>query len=142
MIEFIDLPGWFKGSHQELRAWLNEVASTHDSQINQLSYTFLSSGDIQTANVQYLNHDYPTDIITFGYEEGSVVSGEILIGEEVVRENAGNFNVTNQQEMCRVIAHGLLHLIGFNDSSEAERERMRAEEDKSLILRPKNLRDK
>lgn len=141
MIEFGTWPGWFKAGEKDLKEWLNAVAKLYNSRILSLSYQFLDNGEILKANTDFLDHHYATDIISFGYEEGRRVSGEILIGHEVVAENADDLGVAAGEEMCRVIVHGLLHLIGFDDLTPEQKQRMRQEEHKCLILRPKNLRD-
>ena len=134
MIQFHNLPIEFKGKDGVLKEWLTIIASNHGSKIGSLAYNFISNEEILSINWQYLKHDYYTDIITFGYSEGEKVEGEIYISEEQVRQQASEYKVSEQQELLRVICHGLLHLIGFNDVSQEEKSRMREEEEKSLIL--------
>lgn len=140
MIIFNNLPVELAEHSEELIDWLKKIAQLHSSRVNSLSYSFLDNAAIREMNVKHLNHDYATDIITFGYEEGRRISGEIFIGEEVVRVNALDHSVTSFDEFCRVIVHGLLHLIGFDDHSEQDKLKMREEEEKSLILRPEILK--
>ena len=134
MIQFTNLPKELKGKEEGLREWLKTVARNHNSRITKLAYNFVTNEEILSINWQYLKHDYYTDIITFGYSEGSEVEGEIYISQEQVSIQASDFEATETQELLRVIVHGLLHLIGFDDQSDDEKRRMREEEEKSLIL--------
>ena len=79
-------------------------------------------------NKNYLNHDYYTDIITFNYVEENLISGDLFISVERVRENAGKFDVTFQQELYRVILHGILHLVGYDDKTFEDQTLMREKE--------------
>ena len=142
MIAFYQKPDWADFSVEALNTWLQEVAQVYGKSIGTLSYTFLSDEEIQRMNLDYLQHDYPTDIISFDYSEGDVLSGEIFIGSDVVRENGHHYKVDEREEMCRVMVHGLLHLAGFKDHSTEEKKQMRSNEDKCLLLRPKILINK
>ncbi|MDZ7845607.1 MAG: rRNA maturation RNase YbeY [Owenweeksia sp.] len=133
---FEALPDGFRGTQHELSNWLEEVAVKYNSRIINLCYRFVDDAEITEINQKYLGHSYATDVISFGYEEGASISGDIVIGYETVRRNAVLFSTMYQDEICRVMAHGLLHLIGFNDQSEEEQEAMRSAEEKCLILRP------
>ncbi len=114
--------------------WLGEVAAAHSRRIGNLNYLFCSDADILDANMRYLHHDYYTDIITFDYSRGEKVSGDIYLSLDTVRSNADLFGVSYDQELKRVIVHGLLHLCGINDKGPGEREIMEAEENKALAL--------
>ena len=140
MIEFLGLPKLLKGKEDVLSGWLNGCAKGHKSRIKNLVYHFVDDAEIIRMNIKHLQHDYATDIITFGYSEGKKISGDIYIGYETVMENAKDLSVSLMEEMCRVVAHGMLHLIGFDDHSNEEKALMRNEEEKCLILRPKILR--
>lgn len=140
MIQFLELPSILKGREREVSDWLVVVAEGYGSRIKGLVYHFVDDEEITRINVEHLDHDYATDIITFGYEEGKRVNGEIYIGYETVFENAKDLGLAEVDELCRVIAHGLLHLIGFDDQTDEEKQVMRSEEEKCLILRPKILR--
>lgn len=116
--------------------WLSNVIESHDRHMGNLSFQFSSDNYLLGINQKFLDHDYYTDVITFDYCEGDLVSGDIFISYDRVKENAisfGNGNVYD--ELCRVIVHGVLHLIGFNDKSDKDEQRMREEETKSLSLR-------
>ncbi|WP_417590624.1 rRNA maturation RNase YbeY [Owenweeksia hongkongensis] len=140
MIQFLDLPNVLLGREEDLKNWLKDCAKSHESRIKNLVYHFVDNEEITARNVRHLEHNYATDIITFGYAEGKKVSGEVFIGYETVFENADDRSIPKEDELCRVIAHGLLHLIGFDDHSEEEKVQMRDEEENCLILRPKILR--
>ncbi|WP_417609844.1 rRNA maturation RNase YbeY [Owenweeksia hongkongensis] len=140
MIQFLDLPNVLSGREEDLKDWLKDCADSHESRIKNLVYHFVDNEEITDRNIQHLEHNYATDIITFGYSEGRKISGEVFIGYETVFENADDRSIPKEDELCRVIAHGLLHLIGFDDQSEEEKVQMRSEEENCLILRPKILR--
>ena len=140
MIKFLGLPDALEGKDEMLELWLKECARSHNSKLKNLVYQFVDDEEITAMNVKHLQHDYATDIITFGYAEGRKVSGEVFIGYETVFENALGLGIERGDELCRVIAHGLLHLIGFDDHNDEDKRQMRSEEEKCLILRPKILR--
>lgn len=140
MIGFTELPEVLRGNEDLLIEWLGDVASSHEARIKGLQYTFLDDKGIRDMNIKHLDHDYATDIITFGYEEGKRINGEVFIGWETVQQNAKDLGVEYREELCRVLAHGLLHMIGFDDHSDEEKKVMRNEEEKCLILRPKKLK--
>ncbi len=139
MVTFVGFPDWLERGEEDVREWLHMVARDHSCRIDHLQYSFVNDDEITRINTEHLKHNYATDIITFGYSEGSRVSGEVFISLDTVTSNAQGFNVSRSDELDRVMAHGLLHLIGFNDSTEGEKQRMREEEEKCLILRPKKL---
>lgn len=139
MIRFNNCPEWFSGFIEQVPNWLQECASQYQFTIIELSYTFLGDEEIQAMNVRFLKHDYPTDIISFDYTEGDRIKGEMYIGMDVVERNADELRHPVLDELCRVMLHGVLHMIGFDDHSEQDVEEMRRNEDKCLLLRPKIL---
>ena len=116
--------------------WLQQVASLYSQEIGDLHYLFCSDEFVLALNQEHLQHDYYTDILTFDYRnaEEEPISGEIFISIDRVRENAAEFGVSFENELARVIVHGLLHLIGFDDLEEETESEMRKEEDKALEL--------
>jgi probable rRNA maturation factor len=120
---------------QILRDWLLRVAAAHKAGIASLSYILVSDEFLLSMNQEYLQHDTLTDIITFPDESSTreAVVGEIYISVERVRENAVEFGVEFTTELRRVMAHGLLHLLGFKDKSAKEIKEMRAAEDAALV---------
>lgn len=118
----------------QVREWIKAVAATYGKRIGPISYFFCSDKRILEVNLEYLQHDYYTDIITFDYCEGHKISGDIFISLETVRSNAEMLHQPYEQELHRVIIHGILHLCGINDKGPGEREIMEAAENKALEL--------
>ena len=102
--------------------------------MGELAFVFCSDSKILEINLQYLNHDYYTDIITFDYCEGNFVSGDVFISVDRVRENASSHNSDFNSELIRILAHGVLHLIGFQDKTEKTKEEMTRNEDLCMSL--------
>ena len=116
-------------------AWLRRVAQQEQCRLGEVNIIFCSDTYLLNINMQYLGHDYYTDIITFDYSEKPVVSGDLFISIDSVRENAAFYGASFDEELHRVIVHGLLHLIGYDDHTEADQAEMRSMENKSLELR-------
>lgn len=124
-----------------IKEWLLSICRVYGVDVKRLSYLFVNDKEILQINRKFLQHDYFTDVITFDYtERENQISGEVYISTETVRSNAETLKTIYKDELCRVIAHGLLHLIGFRDKTPEEQSIMRREEEKCLLLRPKNLR--
>lgn len=120
----------------KVRSWLIRVAATHKLKVAELNYVFVSDKKLLEMNRQFLKHDTFTDIITFPVETPKAfVAGEIFISVDRVTENAAKFKQSRKDEMCRVMAHGLLHLCGFKDKTEKDQRLMRSQEEKALDLR-------
>lgn len=119
---------------REITAWIKSVVASYDRKIGDIAYIFCSDEKILEVNREYLQHDYYTDIITFDYDEGNSVSGDLFISLDTVRTNAEQFNQPYERELHRVIIHGILHLCGINDKGPGEREIMEAAENKALAL--------
>ncbi|MBE6215658.1 MAG: rRNA maturation RNase YbeY [Bacteroidales bacterium] len=115
--------------------WLKLVAESEIRRIGDISIIFCSDNYILDVNQQYLQHDYFTDIITFDYCEGDRLSGDLFISVDSVRENAVEYGTEFDDELNRVIAHGILHLIGYDDHSEDDIAEMRSKENYYLSLR-------
>ncbi len=120
---------------RENTAWVKAVAASYGKRVGEIAYIFVDDEKILEVNRQYLGHDYYTDIITFDYCEGDVLSGDLFISLDTVRTNAEQVGATYEEELHRVIIHGILHLCGINDKGPGEREIMEAAEDKALALR-------
>lgn len=112
--------------------WIKETASVYHKKIGDISYIFCSDEKILEINKKYLQHDYYTDIITFDYSEGSIISGDIFISLDTVKSNSEQFDTEYQEELHRIIIHGILHLCGINDKGLGEREYMTECENKAL----------
>ena len=115
--------------------WLKEVCTKEGKSLLEVSYIFCSDAYLLEMNRQFLDHDYLTDVITFDYCDGNDVSGDVFISVDRVSENAISVRASTIDEMHRVIVHGLLHLIGYNDKSKAEKTLMTEKEDYYLSLR-------
>ena len=116
-------------------AWVKRVAASYGRKVGDVAYIFCDDEEILRVNRQYLQHDYYTDIITFDYDEDNVISGDLFISLDTVRTNAEQLGVSYEQELNRVIIHGILHLCGINDKGPGEREIMEAAENKALSMR-------
>lgn len=117
------------------KKWIKNTSFSEGYEVSQLNYIFCSDEYLLEINKQYLDHDYFTDIITFdNSEEDKQLEGDIYISVDRVRDNADTFHTDFDSEMRRVLIHGLLHLVGYEDSSEALKTAMRAKEDEYLSL--------
>ena len=120
---------------RETTAWIRRVAPTYGKTVGEVGYLFCNDEKILEVNREYLGHDYYTDIITFDYDEGDQINGDLVISLDTIRTNAEQFRKPYDEELHRVIIHGILHLCGLNDKGPGERELMEAAEDKALSLR-------
>lgn len=119
---------------RETTAWIKEVALTHGYKVGEIGYLFCDDAKILEVNNEFLGHDYYTDIITFDYDEGNTINGDIIISLDTVKSNAEKYKKDYDEELHRVIIHGILHLCGINDKGPGEREIMEKEENKALQL--------
>ena len=119
---------------QKIRRWISAVVEKEQKKYNEIAYIFCDDAYLYTLNVDYLDHDTYTDIITFDYSNFPFISGDLFISVERVRENAQNFSTDFQQELHRVMIHGILHLCGYADKTPEEEKNMRAKEDFYLPL--------
>lgn len=114
--------------------WISKVILSENKKEGDINYIFCDDEFILEINKQYLNHDYYTDIISFDYSVGNELHGDVFISIERVQENAEDFNVTFEEELKRVIIHGILHYCGYKDKSEDEEVVMRNKEDEKIKL--------
>ena len=119
---------------RETSNWIHQVAASYGKKIGEIGYLFVNDDKILEVNIEYLGHDYYTDIITFDYTEGKTISGDIYISLDTVFSNSDMFGRPYDEELHRVIIHGILHLCGINDKGPGEREQMEAAENKALAL--------
>ena len=118
----------------KVKKWLTKLVIRRGKSVGNINYLFCDDEYLLEVNRQYLNHDTYTDIITFDYVAGGLISGDILISIERVKDNAGKFGVTFECELHRVIVHGVLHLLGQGDKTEEEAREMRRQEEETLML--------
>ena len=123
-----------KIKRRETTAWIRRVAASYGKRVGEVGYLFCDDEKILEVNREYLQHDYYTDIITFDYCEGDTLNGDLVISLDTVRSNAELFHKPYDEELHRVIIHGVLHLCGLNDKGPGEREQMEAAEDKALRM--------
>ena len=117
------------------KTWLKKIAETENYKISELNYIFCSDEYLLNINVEYLDHDTYTDIITFdNSEDEKVLEGDIFISIERVRENSQILEVNEEKELSRVISHGLFHLLGYKDKSDEEANLMRKKEEFAINL--------
>lgn len=120
---------------RQTTAWIRTVAATYGKTIGDIAYIFCNDDKILEINRQHLNHDYYTDIITFDYTEGNTLHGDIFISLDTVLSNSQTQHTTYDEELHRVIIHGILHLCGINDKKPGERQQMEQAENQALSLR-------
>ena len=126
---------------RDTTAWIKAVAAEYGRKVGDVGYMFVDDDKILEVNREYLGHDYYTDVITFDYDEDDIVSGDIVLSLDTVRSNAALFGKTYEDELNRVIIHGILHLCGINDKGPGEREIMEAAENRALDLRHQYVKD-
>lgn len=128
----ISKPRFFKST--QLKSWLKAIAAKEKYTIKELNYIFLDDEGLLKINIEYLHHDTYTDIITFdNSEENGKIESDIFISLERVEANAKKFNTTFENELYRVLAHGLLHLCGYKDKKKSDIELMRKKEEECLL---------
>ena len=128
MIDFQYIENDKLSNTEDLNLWLNSVIKEEGMVIGELVYVFCNDEYLLKRNIQFLNHNTLTDVITFDYSEEEIISGDILISTERVVENAKIFNVNYLTELHRVMVHGLLHLLGYKDKTEKDANTMREKE--------------
>lgn len=119
---------------EKVEQWIVEVAQRLGRRVGALTYIFCDDERILEVNRQFLNHDYYTDIITFDNTTGRLIRGDMFISLDTVATNAESVEATYDEELMRVIIHGVLHLCGINDKGPGEREIMEAHENEALML--------
>ncbi len=121
-------------SRTKIKQWIKQVIEAKGKKTGNITYIFCDDEYLLEVNKQYLQHDYYTDVITFDYVENDLISGDIFISTDRVRENALAFSSSETEELHRVIIHGALHLLGLKDKSEKEASQMRQAENEALKL--------
>jgi rRNA maturation RNase YbeY len=121
-------------NEEQYSSWISKVISSENKKEGDINYIFCDDEYILEINKQYLVHDYYTDIISFDYSVGNELHGDIFVSIERVRENAIEFEVTFDEELKRVLAHGVLHYCGYKDKTEEEELLMRSKEDEKIKM--------
>ncbi|MEA1849988.1 rRNA maturation RNase YbeY [Chryseobacterium sp. MHB01] len=111
------------------KKWLEEIILSENKKLGEINYIFCNDEYLLKVNQDYLQHDYYTDIITFDYVKGRTISGEIFVSLQRISDNASTLSKDYEEELRRVLAHGILHLSGYKDKSEEEEQLMRSKED-------------
>ena len=114
--------------------WLSKVISSENKKEGEINYIFCDDEYLHKLNVEYLSHDTLTDVISFDYSMGNEISGDCFISVERVKDNASDFNVAFDEEIKRVLAHGILHYCGYKDKTDVDEEVMRSKEDEKIAL--------
>lgn len=127
-----EFPSFF--SEKLIVKWLNVISKYYEKSLGSLNFIFCDDAYILSMNRKYLQHDYYTDVITFDYCKGNVLSGDVFISLETVESNSETYMVSYEEEFHRVICHAVLHLIGFKDKSDKDSEEMRKNEDICLEM--------
>ncbi len=131
MIQFFyeNLP---ESVNTDYTAWLEDIILSEEKKPGEINYIFCDDDYLLKVNQDYLQHDYYTDIITFDYVKGRTISGEIFVSLQRISDNASTLSKNYEEELRRVLAHGILHLCGYKDKTEEEEKQMREKEDHYL----------
>lgn len=121
---------------KNINLWISSIIKNHKKKVGDISFIFCSDNYLIQINRDYLNHDYFTDIITFNYNNNIIISGDIYISIDTVKNNAVDYDVTFENELNRVIVHGILHLIGFDDKTDEQQTIMTQKENEALNIFP------
>ena len=132
MIEFTFNTDFILDNKKQVSDWLLSLAKSEGFTIKNLHYNFVSAEKIQSINNQFLNHDYPTDVIAFDYCEDKELSGEVFVCQKIVEQNAVYYTQTAENETLRVLCHALFHLCGYKDKNSKDLALMRSAEDKAI----------
>lgn len=133
-IDFVYNTDFKLDNENELRLWITTFCRSQKFSIDTLIFAFFSKQDIKSLNIKYLSHSYYTDVISFDDSDNDNLSGNIAISPDVVSENAKNYSVNFNEEIKRVMIHGVLHFMGYNDTNEEEIKSMRNKEDEALKM--------
>ena len=123
-------------NQQKVSEWVRQVAATYQRHVGDINFIFVDDEEILRVNREFIGHDYYTDHIGFDYSQGSTISGDIYVGVDTVRTNSEKIGCDYNEELHRVIIHGVLHLCGIDDKTPQERAQMQEAEDKALIALP------
>ena len=134
MITFNSETSFTLKNQKKLVKWIGDVISSEGFQVGEINYIFCNDSYLNKINQEFLNHDTFTDIISFDYTLGKEVGGDIFISIERVLENAEKFNEVFENELHRVMIHGILHFIGYKDKTKKDKTLMRTKEDEKIFI--------
>lgn len=134
MIEFNSINDFILDDKVSLSDWLKSVIQAEGKDVGEVVFIFCNDDYLHDLNVRYLSHDTLTDVISFDYTSGNIISGDIFISVERVRDNSQDFDVDFSNELNRVMVHGILHFCGYKDKSDLESQNMRVKENLYLAL--------
>lgn len=134
MITFNSETSFTLKNQKKLVKWISDVISSEGFQVGEINYIFCNDSYLNKINQEFLNHDTFTDIISFDYTLGKEIGGDIFISIERVLENAEKFNEVFENELYRVMIHGVLHFMGYKDKTKKEKTLMRTKEDEKIFI--------
>jgi len=134
MILFFSKTKFKLHNKSQKKYWLKEILRQENKKAGDINFIFFDDEQLSVLNKKYLNHDTLTDIITFDYSENDILHGDICISIERIKENAAKYNCTLEEELRRIMAHGILHLCGYKDKTKNEKLLMKLKEENALIL--------
>jgi probable rRNA maturation factor len=134
MIEFNYETDFELSNEEKYSEWISQVIDSEDKTEGEINYIFCDDDYLHQINVKYLDHDDLTDIISFDYTMGNLISGDIFISIERVKDNANDYNVSFEEELLRVMSHGVLHYCGYSDKSEDQSSVMRLKEEEKMKM--------
>ena len=121
-------------NEEAIEAWLGNVITSENKKEGEINYIFCDDEYLNIINIEYLDHDTLTDIISFDYSIGNELHGDVFVSIERVKDNAADFNVSFEEELKRVLVHGILHYCGYKDKGEADELLMRSKEDEKIAM--------
>jgi rRNA maturation RNase YbeY len=133
-IDFVYNTDFKLDNEAEISSWIAAFCQTENTSVDSLVFAFFSDEDLKALNIKHLSHDYYTDVISFDESKNNVLNGNIAISVERVAENAAKYSVSFEEELRRVMIHGVLHFMGYNDSNENEITVIRKKEDYALSM--------
>ncbi len=133
-IDFVYNTDFKLDNEPEISSWIAAFCQTENTSVNSLVFAFFSDEDLKSLNIKHLSHDYYTDVISFDESKNNSLMGNIAISVERVADNATKYSVSFEEELRRVMIHGVLHFMGYNDSNENEINTIRKKEDYALSM--------
>ena len=133
-IDFVYNTDFKLDNETEISSWIAAFCQTENTSVNSLVFAFFSDEELKSLNIKHLSHDYYTDVISFDESKNNSLMGNIAISVERVADNATKYSVSFEEELRRVMIHGVLHFMGYNDSNESETNTIRKKEDYALSM--------